>query len=585
MILRTILFSFGAILVAGLGSAGTKAEAQSFPSHLKSCKKSPEFERVDAEYMVPVVGGGADVVRVVSQNYTCTDSKTRNQDWHAFQGLKDSRGKLVVPIAYKKVLPFSTTGAVVISHAKDSSVGGLKYRTYIAGKGEGREGFELQEARMLVPNAGCPTNSTAASPRTVAAVMGETWIRGGGGKTDVTLFTPEGNARRLEAVGGDKIKPAVRRVGDVLVVRWLDAGGALRTGILDLNGRAAAPVLSNSQLWLTPKADVRTTSIDGCNAASLDLFIEGPSLDWYAGNPFFGPLLIPVGRDGQPARMPKGAVGMFPAFPRDNTSSYTDAPRNVAATWAVVFLTKEGFEFTLYSGTPSEALIAAETGTRYATMARTRYYGGIVTAQQTGGKWVTFRADSDTVVGEPDVDYDRNRNGAMAILDAEAAQSAQAHAAAVAKDEQQRAEAHKRHWETARAAGRLCDYRVDSGNSREEVEEYLAACGPGHFDGLAELARAKGIPETTIQAASDSEWKRSMAQAKMIAQAEENARIQRMQNANKDPGASYVPGQWESAIRNAGNAVVDDINKSSDNWLQQRRDQYRADWQRSQRAY
>jgi hypothetical protein len=58
-----------------------------------------------------------------------------------------------------------------------------------------------------------------------------------------------------------------------------------------------------------------------------------------------------------------------------------------------------------------------------------------------------------------------------------------------------------------------------------------------------------------------------------------------MRNANKDPMASYMPGQWESAIRNAGNAAVDAINRSSDNWLEQRRAQYNADWQRSQRAY
>jgi hypothetical protein len=88
-----------------------------------------------------------------------------------------------------------------------------------------------------------------------------------------------------------------------------------------------------------------------------------------------------------------------------------------------------------------------------------------------------------------------------------------------------------------------------------------------------------------MQQALDNEWERQRQNAFARARWEEQAAAERARLVNKDPGASYMPGQWESAIRNAGNAAVAGINQSSDNWLEQRRAQYQADWQRSQRAY
>lgn len=573
-------------IAAFIPLASAPAEAQKFPSHLKSCKKSDRFERVNAEYVVPVPGGGAGKVQIVSQNYDCKNSETRNNTSHPLYGMKDPTGKLIVPYAYAKVLPFSTAGAVVIDHGKGPNPKNLMYRTYIAGKGEGKEKFDFQNALMLRPDSGCASDGGAASTGSVSAVIGELFFGLGGGKSHVTLFTPDGRARKLEYMGGDGLTPAVRRVGDVLLARWRDEQGVARSGILDLHGRQIAPVLSNASLWVTPKTGLTTTSVDGCNALSVDLLIEGPSLDADPSHPFLGPLLMLVGRDGQPAAMPEGAVGIFPAYPRKNTSTYSDAPPNTATMWGVVFPKGEGFEFTLHVGAPSEALIAAETGTRYYNLGRIDAYGGLVSAQSVAdGKWVTFRSDTDIVVGEANADLNLAAESAKAVLNAEASNRQQALAAAWAKEEARRAEAHKRHWQTARSTGRLCLYRVDSTNTREEIEEYLAACGPGNFAGLAELARAKGVPESTIKVASDNEWKRAMEQTAARAQWEEQARLDRQRNANKDPMASYMPGQWESAIRNAGNAAVDAINQSADNWLQQRRDQYRADWQRSQRAY
>jgi hypothetical protein len=579
-----------AAVLAAAGSialtAAPPAAAQKFPPYLKSCKKDKEFERIDAEYAVPVVGGGAGVVRVVSQNYNCENKTTGGGEWHRLYGMKDASGKLVVPYAYEDVLPFSTTGAVVSEHGPTTYVSSAGYRTYIAGKGASKERLEIGDAGMLMPSNGCPPAPGEASPSSVSVVIGEDTYRGGGGKVHVTLFTPDGKLRRLESMGGDDMKRPVRRVGDVLLARWRDEQNVLRSGILDLYGRQVAPVLSNAALWVTPTTDPRRNNADACGVASLDLFIEGPSLDIDPGKPFFGPLLIPVGRDGQPVALPKGAIGMFPVYRRENQSSFSDAPRDMTSMWAVVFPKGQGFEFTLHLGAPSEALVAAETEPRYSTMARTHSFGGLVTAQYAAdGKWVTFRANSDTVVGDIDADFDRSRDSALAILEGQALQRQQEVAAESARREAERIEARKRNWETARSTGRLCQLQVDSTNTREDFDAYLAACGPDNFPGFAQLALAKGIPQSDLTAAANAQAMRMMEVYKARAAWEEEARLKRMRNANKDPMASYMPGQWESAIRNAGNAAVDAINQSSDNWLQQRRDQYIADWQRSQRAY
>ncbi len=576
-----------ALLACSTASLWTQyAEAKSFPSHMKSCKKSQPFTQEESIYSVPVVGGGAGIVKVVSENYTCRNSETRNNELFSLQGMTDANGKTLVPFEYAKVLPYSTTGAVVIDHGKGPYPKNLMYRTYTAGKGEGKERFDFQDAGVLRPDNGCMQAVPDGSPRNVSAVIGELFFQVGQGKSHVTLFTPEGKARKLEYMGGDGIRPAVRRVGDVLLARWRDEQSVVRSGILDLDGRQIAPVLSNSSLWLTPKTGLTTTSVDSCNSLSLDLFVEGPSLDYNPSQTFFGPLLMLVGRDGQPAVMPKGAVGMFAAYPRKNTSSYSDAPPNTAAMWAVVFPKDQGFEFTLHLGSPSEALIAAETGARYASIARTDAFGGLVSALSVAdGKWRTFRSNTDIIVGDANTDLNIAYKSAEAVLNAEATNRQQAIAAAWAKEEARRAADHKRHWETARASNTLCQYRVDSRNTAAEVEEYVLACGLGNFSGLADLAKAKGMSNDMLQFAIDQEWKRSREQAQARAKQEEQARLDRLRNANKNPMASYIPGQWESAIRAAGNSAVESINKSSENWLQQRRNQYNADWQRSQRAY
>lgn len=577
-----ILTIAAALLVVGLGGvASPAAEAKPSAKHLSDCRKATGFSSVAPQYLVLDETRGTALVRVTEEHWYCRNKQTgRESELVTLRGLVNEQGNTLVPMKYAKVFPFSTKGAVVASFEI-----GSKFFTYAAGKGEGKERFDFQSAMMTLPDSHCLPASMDFTTAGVSAVMGEVWAGVGGDKSNVTLFSPDGTPRKLENVGGKDLRPAVRRVGDTFIARWRDERGMLRSGILDLEGRRLSPVLSDSVLYVTPTPGAGP-SVDRCTIASLDAFIYGPSLDVDPTKPFFGNLLYPVGRDGQPVAMPEGAIGMFPGYWRKNGATYLDSVPNVSAVWGVVFPKGDGFEYTLHAGTPSEALVAAQTGARYTEIGRTETYGGMIAAKAAAdGKWRMFRTDTDIAVGEASAEYAAAYSTAHAVLAAEYANSQQALAAARAEEEARRVEEQRRVWQAARSTGRICYVRVDVANTREDFEEYLAACGPSNFPQFAELALAKGITAEAMKAAADARLAREMAARKAIAEQAEQDRIRRMQTANQDPGASYYPGQWESAIRNAGNVAVDAINQSSDNWLQQRQDQYIADWQRSQRAY
>lgn len=573
------LFIAKVILLMTMASlAAPPASAQRFPSHMTKCEKSENFKWLKGTYSVPVVGGGAGIVKVVSEDYLCVNKLTRNRELFQLFGLTDNDDNVVVPFKYAGVYPFSTTGAVVIDHGTGPYPKGLMYRTYIAGKGEGKERFDFQRVDMLQPQASCSATTTDLTTRGVSAVAGEYGFSLGGGKRHVTLFTPDGRARKLEYLGGDDLNPPVRRVGDVLVARWRDQAGAMRSGILGLDGRQISPVLGPVAIWTSVKGGFQPGQ--ACYDLTHDLFVEGPSLDFDPSNPFYGPLLTLIDSEGQPVALPAGAIGMFPANPRPPGASYTHS--NPAGMWAVVFPTEVGFEFTLYDGTPSEALIAAPTSPRYDYIGHSGAFGGILGVRLAADlTWRTFRPNTDILLGKPDAYFDRVFANAEAILGAEADQMQAITAAAQAREEASRVARQKQFWETARNSGRLCNFTVSRANSPAEIEEFVLACGPGHQAGLIELARESGISETTLQAAADKEW--AAAQEQVRKRAEWDALVAR--NRNTSPMASYMPGQWESAIRAAGDSVVAGINESSDNWLEERRAQYNSDWQRSQRAY
>lgn len=605
------------LLAVGMfGLANTPAEAQKFPSHLRNCHKREPFERVEAEYSVPVATGGAGLVRVVSQSHICDNTYTDGTTTHVFNGMKDASGKLIIPFKYAQVLPFSTTGALVINHGDGPHSKNLRYRTYIAGKGEGKEQFDFQEARMLVEAGGCGESLTAP--------VGELWFGVGGGKSHVTLFTPSGAPRKLDYMGGDDLDPAVQRVGDVLLARWRDGEGVVRSGILDFTGRQIAPVLGKAVIWSSLPPAGRVETVNCRNERSLDLFIEGPSLDREPSEAFYGPLLTLVGRDGLPADLPAGAVGMFPAI-REGYKPNTWGHAGNTNMWAVVFPTQAGFEFTLHLGTPTEALAAAPSAPRFDGLDRTT--NGYVMARAVADKrWRVYRPHTDLVVGEPDTDPSVALANASVIVAAEVEAEHQALAHARAVEESARVESEKRWWAEAKQSGRICPMQP-AGLANERLSDYLEACGLNQ-PGLLQLARERAISETVIAGAFARAKQRGLlcglqigaratsAEAKEVVRtcgpealfvdpatlevtqddiragqraaeaAQREAQYARAAELERLRGnSSYVPGQWESAIRNAGDAWVAAINESSDHWLKQRQDQYNADWQRSQRAY
>ncbi len=526
------------LIVAMLALACLPATAQTFPSPLKDCNKSQRFERVDGEYTVPVVSGGVGTVQVVSQNYTCKDSNTRSETPFSLIGLKDASGKLIIPYKYAAVLPFSTTGAVIYEQANGPSPKNLKYRTYIAGKGEGKDGFDFQSARMFRPDEDC-TRMDAG--RGVAAVIGEYWFMIDGGKSHVTLFTPSGVPRKLEYMGGGDIKPAIQRVGDVLLARWRDEAGVLRSGILDLAGRQIAPVLGNAALWSTLANPGVAQSDRGCfGELSYDLFIEGPSLDQDPAQPFYGPLLTLVARDGTPAPLPEGAAGLFPVIRHDYNANRRHA--NNTTMWAVVFPKANSFEFTLHLGTPTEALITAETAPRYDVLDRTT--GGYVMAKADADqRWRVFRKQTDLVFGEPHTDLKVALASANAILDAEAQTREQALAAAWARQESGRKAGRAAMLHLAREQNRLCQLPFPWDDGLEWVQAYVESCDARSFyPGDMERARTMGVPNSVISA--------SLAKAQAIAKetGRQAAEFEVWLREDRKTQSSYIPGQWESAM-------------------------------------
>ncbi len=568
MRLSAIAASF---LVAGtLSLASAPALAQKIPSHLRNCQKYQPFERVEAEYTVPTASGGTGSVRVVSQTWSCHNTYTGNGTSHSLYGMKDASGKLVVPFKYAQVLPFSTAGALVAPHGDGPHGRNLKHRTYIAGKGEGKEQFNFQQAGMLQQTGGC--NSKLSSP------IGEYWFGIDGGRSHVTLFTPSGVPRKLEYMGGDGLKPAVQRVGDVLLARWRDDQGAARSGILDFSGRQIAPVLGNAALWSTLVAAGRTDASACFGELSLDLFIEGPSLDQDPSRPFYGPLLTPITRNGLPAELPKGAVGMFPAI-RESYNANRSGHADNTAMWAVVFPTKTGFEFTLHVGTPAEALAAAATAPRFDWLDRTT--AGYVMARAVADQnWRVYRPKTDLIIGKPDADATVALAKANVIIAAEAQAREQALAAAWAAEQANRKASRVSLLQAARANSRLCWMPMPFDDGLEWVTIYVAECDARYFHAAdIERARAMAVPEATIAASLDRARRMGEETARQTAEFEAHLR------ATAGSRSSYIPGQWESALRNAGDAWADAIDESSDHWLKQRQDQYNADWQRSQRAY
>lgn len=200
------LVAAAAILLANLCSvAAHTAEAQGLPKYLKSCKKEKTGITVEDTLVVPSADGPPGIVKIVRQTYDCRNPETRNNQQIALYGMTDAKGKVLVPLEYASVLPFSTKGAVVIDHGDDAYPWGLKYRTYMAGKGEGKDKFDFKWVSVMRADGPCDKPPVKAADRPVSAVVGEFFFGMGDKGKDkhhLILFLPDGKTKKLEFMGG-----------------------------------------------------------------------------------------------------------------------------------------------------------------------------------------------------------------------------------------------------------------------------------------------------------------------------------------------------------------------------------------------
>jgi hypothetical protein len=91
------------------------------------------------------------------------------------------------------------------------------------------------------------------------------------------------------------------------------------------------------------------------------------------------------------------------------------------------------------------------------------------------------------------------------------------------------------------------------------------------------VATGKGLPEHLIQ-----KVRAAWANQARLEYQQQLEREEAMRNPLPMP---YVPGAYSNAIRAAGDRMVADLNKRSEDWFENRRREYREEWQRKQRAY
>lgn len=566
-------FGYAAFLAIGwCGLTAVPVVAQEFPSQYKSCKKRGNYETFHAETKVADMDGGVGVVRIVSEDYRCKldGGDTLLQRF----GMRNAAGQQIVPNKYARVMPFSTTGALVIAPNDRRNPAGAKYKVYIAGTGEGTETFDVQETQRL-------------TRRTECRLLGDTGISvpfarasAPNGVSEVTLFTPSGQPRKVSGVGGEGLEPAVQRFGDVFRVRWRDQEGLVRTGLIDVVGNQVAPVLGASHAWstlLAPGAD--RTAIHNCYAEmAYDLLVEGPSLDRDPAIVKYGSLLTLVGRDGLPVPMPDGAAGLISTY-RISDNIHRPQQKNNTTMWAVVFPTRTGLEFTLHVGSPTDALVAARTAPRYSELVWTENKWLMVKAKA-DGRWRLLRQFTDKSVGQPNVNFQIALQSGTAVITAENAAKPPVRNPYIGVTPEEGERLRQQSLIVAFQEGDLCRIPMPFEGGLEWVTIYISRCDSRYFQpGNLERAREMGVTDAAISASTENGNRMALQAQRVTAQSEENRR------ANAQRQSSYIPGQWESAIRSAGDALTRSVNESSDAWLKQRRDQYNADWQRSQRAY
>lgn len=541
--------------VAMLVASGP-ADAQLPGKEWKNCQ--PLNSKADITYFQP--GGPNDVVTVWAGGQTCEGP---NRQKRTFRHVTLVGQGLFPPDQYERAAPYSLTNVFVLRHDG-------RWATYRFGEGEIAGAPLHGDVRQLAPLGACPMPGRRQNtlPRAVVS-LGAPDAQG---RREGAIYNLDGEPVVIKGLGGPGIAEPFVQHNDMIIARWIDDAGVERSRLYSLGGQPLSPVVGRIERWALHAIDEENYKV--CNfTEELHLFFAGPSLDRDPAGDFFGPLLVPIGSNGEPAALPDGAVGVFPVLSYDRSEVLeNDWGWRSTLAWGVVFPTAEGFEFTMTGGSLAQALAEAPDGVRYEEITRLgsgwnqhdRKFDNSATiiARSPDGKWrgrsyILFNAVGAPADSEEAAEYTARRafqDGQTAEYYARNARSALVYVAAL-------------------DAGTACNMYPPLGLGRELVERHARACPQAY--GLTERnwLRDMGFPDDILRgvdyAMRRAEEKAAAAHAEMLANT-----------------AAYVPPvNWETALRLGGDAWVKQIQARSESWLLQRQQEYLADWNRAQRAY
>jgi hypothetical protein len=499
---------------------------------------------------------GLTEMEMTLQSQRCANYST---PW--LHGLRDKAGKEIVPIRYRNVHAINPTAALVQRLDKSWAI-------YEGGK-ERELPFPAESLRAADARGPCTRSiyGTEGSQGIVVNGVAANGVR------QVAYFHGSADPAIFKDVPADW---PVRRVGNRLYVRET-VDGAQVSRVYTLAGVPVSGALAHVSFW---QPNLPHNAENTCKMGQPDVVAMGPSLDEDPSKPQTGPLWFPLNPDGAFAALPNGAIGVIPLGAPFSNTPYSKLPDNntdwLSQLWGLVYAEADGWSYSVHSGALREVLANAGAGRRYR---------GVVFGQQghfaaidpQTGKWVVpalgMDAPQGASAGEPRAaiaNHIADRDARYAAVLARLEQEKQERFAA------QRADYLKFRAERA-ASGHLCNFRAPVSLTIDEISFHAERC-PGTFDEEElKTAIAKGLSPELVMKVRVA-WGQ-------IAANEYRAQLEREESLRNPVPRPYYPGAFESAIRQAGDNVVSGINRSKESWFDQRRQQYRDEWQRKQRAY
>lgn len=507
--------------------------------------------------------------------------------WGGVEGKPKFKSGNVIEERYDAIAPYSPNAALV--KREDG-----RWIDYSFGKGETGRPLLYDDVLSLVAEERCTYGRDYEQTQSPAVAVGLSAVDSAGKRTAYLHFGDRAPVA-IPGLGGPGIERPVERHKEIVITRWTDPDGVVRHRLYSIGGRPISPVLGGVVRWATATSLEDMEKGPVCyGTEDVDLFVVGPSLDEDLSFPYWGPMLTPLAADGAPLALPEGAIGVVPVTgwlfgqglevptkPAEDWPRYAHLP-SVRA-WAVIYPTATGYEFTYTAGTLAQALIESPSGERFTDIrlfnwdkrvrrddpAQFFNVSRAVFTRLQNGLWQGRYYFDDAIRGAPAATVDAAyANYTTAAQEAEARSNALALAAKAKREAGYVAD-----FEARMKDGTACRYAPPWSLGPELVSRHAAKC-PAAYN-MADLARLKssGFSPELVATVERSKAEAAAREAQYRAEQAELAR-------------SYVPpGSWETALRIASDVQVRNIQQSTTNWLDQRRREYYADWQRSQRAY